>query len=121
DSAATLRIQGFLVRNGHPYRYVDVDRDSGVQCLFDSFHVGVQDTPILVCRGERVLRNPTDAEVADCLGLNAGLEKDVVHDLVICGAGAAGLAAAVYGASEGLDVLILEAGAPGGQASTSSK
>jgi thioredoxin reductase (NADPH) len=89
--------------------------------VFDSFHVGVQDTPILICRGERVLRNPTDAEVADCLGLNAGLEKDVVHDLVICGAGAAGLAAAVYGASEGLDVLVLESGAPGGQASTSSK
>ena len=121
DSAATLRVQEFLLRNGHPYRYVDVDRDPGVQALLDEFHVGVKDVPVLVCRGERVLRNPSNAEVADCLGFNPSLEPAVVHDVVICGAGPGGLAAAVYGASEGLDVLVVESGAPGGQAASSSK
>jgi thioredoxin reductase (NADPH) len=120
-SAATLRLQEFLVRNGHPYRYVDVDRDPEVQGMLDQFHVAVSDVPILVCRGERVLRNPTDAEVADCLGFNVSFRPGAVHDVVICGAGPGGLAAAVYGASEGLDVLVVEAGAPGGQAGTSSK
>jgi thioredoxin reductase (NADPH) len=121
DSAATLRVQEFLQRNSHPFQYVDADRDSGVQALLDEFHVAVKDIPILICRGERVLRNPTDAEVADCLGFNARLEPTAVFDVVICGAGPAGLAAAVYGASEGLDVLVVEQNAPGGQAASSSK
>jgi thioredoxin reductase (NADPH) len=121
DSAATLRVQAFLVRNGHPMRYIDVDRDPAVGAMLDHFHVGVGDVPILICRGERVLRNPTDAEVAECLGFNQTLDPRLVHDLVICGAGPGGLAAAVYGASEGLEVLILEASAPGGQAASSSK
>jgi thioredoxin reductase (NADPH) len=121
DSAATLRLQAFLVRNGHPCQYVDVDRDPDVQRLLDEFHVAIKDVPILICRGTRVLRNPTDAEVADCLGFNAALAAEVVHDVVICGAGLGGLAAAVYGASEGLEVLVVEAGAPGGQAASSSK
>jgi thioredoxin reductase (NADPH) len=120
-SAGTLRVQGFLTRNGHPYRYVDVDQDPNVQALLDTFHVTVKDVPVLICRGERVLRNPTNAEVADCLGLNQAIEPMTVHDLVICGGGPGGLAAAVYAASEGLDVLVLEESAPGGQAGTSSK
>jgi len=120
-SAETLRLQAFLMHNGHPYRYVDVDRDADVQALLDQFHVAAKEIPILICRGERVLRNPSDAEVADCLGFNAPLEPAVVHDVVICGAGPGGLAAAVYGASEGLDVLVIEAGSPGGQAASSSK
>ena len=121
DSAATMRLQAFFMRNSHPYRYVDVDRDADVQTMLDEFHVGVKDIPILICRGQLVLRNPTDAEVADCLGFNAALEPQAVHDVVICGAGPGGLAAAVYGASEGLDVLVIEARAPGGQAASSSK
>jgi thioredoxin reductase (NADPH) len=121
DSAATLRLQAFLVRNGQPYRYVDVDRDPEVQQMLDSFHVQVQDIPILICRGERVLRHPSDAEVADCLGLNPAIEPMRVFDVVVCGAGPSGLAAAVYAASEGLDVMIVEAGSPGGQAGSSSK
>jgi thioredoxin reductase (NADPH) len=121
NSAATLRLQAFLMRNGHPYRNVDVDRDADVQSLLDQFHVEVKDIPILICRGDRVLKNPTDAEVAECLGFNAAFDADVVRDVVICGAGPGGLAAAVYGASEGLDVLLVESGAPGGQAASSSK
>ena len=120
-TAATLRAQEFLVRNGHPYRYVDVDTDSGVAMLLEHAHVGVSDIPILLCGETRVLKNPSDAEIAECLGLNEPLEPGAVHDVVICGAGPSGLAAAVYAASEGLDVLIVEAHAPGGQAASSSK
>jgi thioredoxin reductase (NADPH) len=121
DSASTLRLQAFLVRNGQPYQYVDVDRDPDVQAMLDRFHVGVHDIPILICRGERVLKHPTDAEVADCLGLNPAIEPKRVFDVVVCGAGPGGLAAAVYAASEGLDAMIVEAVSPGGQAGSSSK
>jgi thioredoxin reductase (NADPH) len=121
DSAATLRLQGFLIRNAHPYRYVDVDHDADVQSMLEEFHVAVTDIPILICRDDVVLKNPTDVEVADCLGFNAAFEAGAVHDVVICGAGPGGLAAAVYGASEGLDALVIEASAPGGQAASSSK
>lgn len=120
-SAATLRLQAFLTRNGHPYQYVDVDRDSNVQALLDDFHVTASDVPVVVCRGDRVLKNPTNAEVAECLGFNAAFEPKAVHDVIVCGAGPGGLAAAVYAASEGLDVLVLEEDAPGGQAGSSSK
>ncbi len=120
-SAATLRAQEFLVRNGHPYRYVDVDRDPDVQSLLDARGVDVADIPILLCGDDRVLRNPTAAEISECLGLNAALDPVAVHDVVICGAGPGGLAAAVYAGSEGLDVLVVESRAPGGQAASSSK
>src|SRR5208283_4511792 len=101
--------------------YVDVDEDKDIQALLDRFHVGVGDVPVVICRGEVVLKNPTDEEVADCFGMNAVLDSDALHDLVVVGAGPAGLAAAVYGASEGLDVLVLESEAPGGQAGASSR
>jgi thioredoxin reductase (NADPH) len=119
-SAGTLRLQEFLTRNGHPYTYVDVDRDPDVQALLDRFRVGIGDVPILICRGELVLKNPTNAAVADCLGFNATRDPRKVRDLVVVGAGPGGLAAAVYAASEGLDVLVVETNAPGGQAGTSS-
>ena len=77
--------------------------------------------PVLICRGEQVLRNPTNQEIAECLGFNEAIDQTHVRDLVIVGAGPSGLAAAVYGASEGLDVLVVEANAPGGQAGSSSK
>jgi thioredoxin reductase (NADPH) len=120
-SAGTLRIQEFFTRNGHPYSYVDVERDPAVQALLDRFHIGVGDVPVVICRGERVLKNPTNEEVADCFGMTSTLDASVIRDLVVVGAGPGGLAAAVYGASEGLDVLVLETSAPGGQAGTSSK
>jgi thioredoxin reductase (NADPH) len=120
-SAATMRLQAFLVRNGHPHRYMDVERDPDVQAMLDQFHIAATCIPILICRGDVVLRNPTDAEVADCLGLNSALTPDAIHDVLICGAGPGGLASAVYGASEGLDVLMLENRSPGGQAASSSK
>lgn len=120
-SAGTLRLKGFLTRNGHPHAYIDVERDPGVQEILDHFEIRLEDIPVLICRGQRVLRNPSNAEAADCLGLNAPMEAGTVHDLIVVGAGPAGLAAAVYAASEGLDVLVLEGNAPGGQAGSSSR
>jgi len=120
-SAATLRIKEFLSRNGHPYTSLDLDNDSGVQELLDHFRVSDADIPVLICRGETVLRNPSNEEIADCLGFNESIDRTRVRDVIIAGAGPAGLAAAVYAASEGLDVLVLEANAPGGQAGSSSR
>jgi thioredoxin reductase (NADPH) len=119
--SGTLRVKEFLRRNAHPFSYVDLERDADVQALLDRFHVGINDVPVLICRGEIVLRNPGNQEIADCLGFNAAIDDTQIRDIVIVGAGPAGLAAAVYGASEGLDVLVLESNAPGGQAGSSSK
>ncbi len=120
-SAGALRIREFFTRNGHPFSYLDVEKDHDVQGLLDKFQVRVTDVPIVICRGERVLKNPSNEEVADCFGFTAAIDPAKLRDLVVVGAGPAGLAAAVYGASEGLDVLVLETTAPGGQAGTSSK
>src|ERR1700747_1103288 len=114
-SADTLRIKEFLTRNGHPYAYIDLERDADVQGLLDHFHVSVAETPVVICGGETVLRNTTNREIANCLGFNEAVDETRVRDLVVVGAGPAGLAAAVYGASEGLDVLLLETYSPGGQ------
>jgi thioredoxin reductase (NADPH) len=119
--AGTLRVEEFLTRNGHPFHYVDLDRDADAQDLLDRFHVGASDVPVLICRGDAVLRNPSNQQIADCLGFNDAIDRTHVRDLVIVGAGPAGLAAAVYGASEGLDVLVLESNLPGGQAGSSSR
>src|SRR5262249_22987886 len=107
--------------NGHPYAFVDLDFDDSVQDLLDHFYVAAADMPVVICRGEVVLRNPTNQGIADCLGFNEAIDQAQIRDLVIVGAGPAGLAAAVYGASEGLDVLVLESNSPGGQAGSSSK
>src|SRR5260370_28087519 len=120
-SADTLRLRESLSRNGPPHAYVDIDKDPGVQALLDRFDLRVGAIPVLIYRDQRVLKNPTNTEVADILGFNRALDPSVVRDVVIVGAGPAGLAAAVYGASDGLDALVLEANAPGGHAGSSSR
>src|SRR5436190_1876479 len=100
---------------------LDLDRHAGVQELLDRFHVSAADVPVVITCGEVVLRNPSNQQIADALGFNDAIDQTQVRDLVIVGAGPSGLAAAVYGASEGLDVLVVESTAPGGQAGSSSK
>src|SRR6478752_6335509 len=120
-SPGTHRIKEFLMRNGHPYSYIDLERDPDVQNLLDSFQISASEIPVLICRGQVVLRNPGNQEIADCLGFNETIDQTRVCDLVVIGAGPSGLAAAVYGASEGLDVMVLETSSPGGQAGSSSR
>src|SRR2546422_1468272 len=119
--SGTLHIREFLTRNGHPYTQRDLDTDAESQELLDRFHLTADDVPVVICRGKTVLKNPTIQQLADCLGLNPTLDRAQIWDLVIVGAGPAGLGAAVYAASEGLNVVVVEANAPGGQAGTSSK
>jgi thioredoxin reductase (NADPH) len=119
--AGTLRVREFLTRNGHPFAFIDLDRDEGVQELLDHFQVDAAEIPVVIWRGDVVLRNPTNRAIADCLGFNDAIDEGHVRDLVIVGAGPSGLAAAVYAASEGVDVLVVEANAPGGQAGSSSR
>lgn len=119
--SGTLRLREFLSRNGHPYTYVDLDNDSQAQEVLDRFNVTVKEIPVLICRGTTVMRNPSVQEVADCLGFNNPIDESQVRDVIVVGAGPSGLAAAVYAASEGLDVLVIETSAPGGQAGSSSK
>jgi thioredoxin reductase (NADPH) len=121
NSAGTFRIKEFLMRNGHPYYYIDLERDPDVQSLLDNFHIVASEIPVMICQGKIVLRNPSNRQIADCLGFNEPIDHTQVRDLVIIGAGPSGLAAAVYGSSEGLDVLVLETGSPGGQAGSSSR
>src|SRR5207247_7591886 len=101
--------------------YIDLARVADAQELLDRFHVTAADVPVLICRGDTVLRNTGNQQIADCLGFHDAINRTSVRDLVIVGAGPAGLAAAVYGASEGLDVLVLESNLPGGQAGSSSR
>jgi thioredoxin reductase (NADPH) len=120
-SADTLRLKEFLTRNTFPFVTLDVNSDADAQTALERFHVPAEDVPVVICRGEVVLKNPSNFEVATCLGVNPQVDDSKVHDLLIIGAGPAGLAAAVYGASEGLDVRLVETTAAGGQAGTSSK
>lgn len=120
-SADTLRIKEFLVRNSHPYTNMDLERDAEVERLMTAFNIEANEIPVVICRGKTVLRNPSNRELAQCLGFNESVDRKHIRDLVVIGAGPAGLAAAVYGASEGLDVLVIETNAPGGQAGSSSR
>jgi thioredoxin reductase (NADPH) len=119
-SAATIRIKEFLTRNGHPFKYLDLEREADVQDVLNRFHVDRAEMPVVICRGAAVLKRPSNQEVADRLGFNARIDRDHLRDVVIVGGGPAGLASAVYAASEGLDALVIEASSPGGQAGSSS-
>jgi len=120
-SADTLRLREFLGRNGYPHTFVDLDTDKTAQQLLDRFQVKLTDIPVVICNKHGVMRNPTTQKLADCLGLSGDIDQTHVRDVVIVGAGPSGLAAAVYAASEGLDALVIETEAPGGQAGSSSK
>src|SRR5260221_1718437 len=122
-SPRTLQVREFLSRNAHPATFIDLDRDAMAQEILDHFHVSADQIPLVICRREVVLPDPTNAEIADCLGFNDAIDVDESHvrDVVIVGAGPAGLGAAVYAALEGLDVLMIEANAPGGQAGSSMR
>jgi thioredoxin reductase (NADPH) len=120
-SARTLEIREFLSRNGQPYTYVDLDRDQTSQELLDRFELKPADVPVVVCPGQQVFRSPSIRRLAEGLGLSVTSGGQPVRDVIIVGAGPAGLAAAVYAASEGLDALVIETSSPGGQAASSSK
>jgi thioredoxin reductase (NADPH) len=120
-SSNTLRLREFLTRNGHPYSYVDLDSDSAAQELLDRFEIRLEDIPVVICSGKSVLRNPTNQKLAECLGFSGHIDRNRIYDVAIVGAGPAGLAAAVYAASEGLDAVVIESEFPGGQAGASSK
>jgi thioredoxin reductase (NADPH) len=120
-SSDTMRLREFLTRNAHPHHYLDIETDPTVHAILEQFGIPVTDIPVLICRGEQALRNPSNAEAAACFGLNDEIDQGEVCDLIVVGAGPSGLAAAVYGASEGLNVQVLEKNAPGGQAGASSR
>jgi thioredoxin reductase (NADPH) len=120
SSARTLALREFLTWNAHPFTYVDIDSDSFADDLMEKLAVRNSEIPVVYCNNRYVLRNPSIAELAQCLDLNINTDKGV-RDIVVIGAGPAGLAAAVYAASEGLRTLVIEKSAPGGQAGSSSR
>ena len=108
DNRDVLRLEGFLTRNGHPHQRFDPKADPCAQTLIEHFHIGSRELPIVLCPDGRLLRNPGDVELARCIGLVRPINPDKIYDVVIVGAGPAGLAASVYAGSEGLSVLVLD-------------
>ena len=121
SDANVLRLAGFLSRNGQPYQMLDPDSDGCARTLVERVGVEHSQLPIVLCANGQILRNPSEVELARCLGLVRAIDPDRVYDAAIVGAGPAGLAAAVYAASEGLSVIVLDARAFGGQAGASSR
>ena len=120
-TADTLRIQSFLTRNGYPFRILDTDSDQEAAIALESFHASGMALPVVIRDGRTVLQNPPNALLAEALGITEDVGADVIHDVIVVGAGPAGLAAAVYAASEGLETLVIESMGPGGQAGSSSR
>jgi thioredoxin reductase (NADPH) len=120
-SPDTRRLRDWCARSRLPHTWIDPDSDADTETLLRQLHVAPEETPIVVWRGERVLRNPSNAELAELIGMRSATSATAVCDLLVVGAGPAGLAASVYGASDGLSTIALDAVAPGGQASTSSQ
>src|SRR5712671_5277919 len=116
-----LRLEGFLRRNGHPRQTLDPDTDAEAGALIERFHIDPGQLPIVLCPGGQLLRNPSEPELARCIGLVRPIDPNRIYDVAIVGAGPAGLAAAVYAGSEGLSVLVLDCRAFGGQAGASAR
>ncbi|RZK77031.1 MAG: FAD-dependent oxidoreductase, partial [Methylobacterium sp.] len=121
SDALLLKLQGFLTRNGYPNTLLDADSDAEGRAVVERLGVGPDDLPLMICPNGTVLRRPTETEAAVCLGLTPDLDPVRVYDVAVVGAGPAGLATAVYAASEGLSVLVLDQRAIGGQAGASSR
>jgi thioredoxin reductase (NADPH) len=121
ENADVLRLEGFLTRNGHPHQRLDPESDVGARALLERFHIDPLHLPIVLCPNGKMLRNPSEAALARCIGLLQPIDASKVYDVAIVGAGPAGLAAAVYAASEGLSALVLDCRAFGGQAGASAR
>jgi thioredoxin reductase (NADPH) len=121
ENGDVLRLEGFLARNGHPHHRLDPAVDAEARALIERFHVGPRQLPIVLCQSGQLLRNPSERELARCLGLVGPIDPDHLYDVAVVGAGPAGLATAVYAASEGLSVLVLDCRAFGGQAGASAR
>jgi thioredoxin reductase (NADPH) len=119
--ADMLRLESFLERNGHPHQHLDPAADSCARTLIERFHIQPNELPIVLCPNGQLLRNPTEGELARCIGLVRPIDPDRLYDVAIVGAGPAGLAAAVYAGSEGLCTIVLDCRAFGGQAGASSR
>jgi thioredoxin reductase (NADPH) len=121
ENGDVLRLEGFLGRNGHPHQRIDPETDPDAKTLIERFHLDPGQLPIVLCPGGQILRNPSEPLLARCLGLVGPIDPNRVYDVAVVGAGPAGLAAAVYAASEGLSVLVLDCRAFGGQAGASAR
>lgn len=120
-SRDVLRLEGFLARNGHPHHHLDPDVDACARTLLERFQVNVTELPIVLCSPGQLLRNPTDSQLARCIGRDRPSDAQSVYDVAVIGAGPAGLAAAVYAASEGMSVIAVDRRAFGGQAGASAR
>jgi thioredoxin reductase (NADPH) len=120
NDARLVSLQGFLSRNGHPHSVID-ERDECALNLIEQFGAQPEDLPLVICPDGTVLRHPSDPQLATCLGMLPELDASLIYDVAIVGAGPAGLATAVYAASEGLSVIVLDSRAPGGQAGASAR
>src|SRR4029077_11446472 len=121
DDGDVLRLAGFLTGNGHPFKRSEPEIDPAARALLARFPLESSKLPIVLCPDGQMLHNPTEGELARCIGLVRPIDPGKVYDVAIVGAGPAGLAAAVYGASEGLSVIVLDRRSFGGQAGASSR